>query len=92
MPAVFAVGPGYAISGRAAVKALAAHSPEAADWWRKNAAHVVAPQYRLWFPVAVCERLGGLATGDEKKADDWVGLGSDGKGGVWKRDVPPWQG
>jgi hypothetical protein len=49
---------GYSVNGRAAVKALASHSPEAAAWWRKNAPHVVAWGYRLWFPSDVCERVG----------------------------------
>jgi hypothetical protein len=48
-------GYGYAVNGRAAVKALASHSPEAAAWWRTNAPHVLASGYRLWFPSDVCE-------------------------------------
>jgi hypothetical protein len=48
---------GYAVNGRAAVKALASHSPEAAAWWRKKAPHVVERGYRLWFPSEVCERV-----------------------------------
>jgi hypothetical protein len=49
---------GYAVNGRAAVEALASHSPEAAAWWRTHAPHVVARGYRLWFPLDVCERVG----------------------------------
>jgi hypothetical protein len=51
-------GSGYAVDGRAAVQALAAHSPEAAAWWREHAPHVLEPGYRLWFPREVCERVG----------------------------------
>jgi hypothetical protein len=46
---------GYAVCGRAAVKALASHSPEAAAWWREYAPHVLARGYQLWFPCDVCE-------------------------------------
>ncbi|HVS37393.1 MAG TPA: hypothetical protein VMS17_17660 [Gemmataceae bacterium] len=55
---VRASGKGYAVNGRAAVQALASHSPEAAAWWRANAPHVVAWGYRLWFPSDVCEPAG----------------------------------
>jgi len=48
---------GYAVDGRAAVRALASHSPEAAAWWREHAPHVVARGGRLWFPCEVCEVL-----------------------------------
>ncbi len=51
-------GTGYAVNGRAAVEALASHSPEAAAWWRTNAPHVLAWGYRLWFPSDVCEPVG----------------------------------
>jgi hypothetical protein len=91
MPPEFVDDPGYAVSGKAAVKALAAHCPEAAEWWFKNAPRVVASGYQLWFPAGVCEKLGGPAAGPENKDDAWIGLGSDDQGGVWKRDVPPWE-
>jgi len=51
-------GQGYAVNGRAAVEALAVHSPEAAAWWRTNAPHVLAQGYRLWFPSDVGEPAG----------------------------------
>jgi hypothetical protein len=54
-------GFGYGVDGRAAVKALASHSPEAAAWWRQHAPHVLEPGYRLWFPAEICERLGGAS-------------------------------
>jgi len=34
---------GYSVSVRVAVDALAAHSPEAAAWWRENAPHMFQP-------------------------------------------------
>ena len=49
---------GYAVGGRSAVAALAARSPDAAAWWRANAAHVVARGYRLFFPAEACEVVG----------------------------------
>jgi hypothetical protein len=49
---------GYAVDGRAAVNALASHSPDAAAWWREHAPHVVARGYRFVFPSEVCERVG----------------------------------
>jgi len=48
--------PGYAVDGRIAVESLASAAPEAAQWWRENAAHVLAAGYQLVFPVEVCER------------------------------------
>jgi hypothetical protein len=49
---------GYAVDGRAAVRAVAAVSPEAADWWRANLPAVTTPGYQLVFPADVCERVG----------------------------------
>jgi hypothetical protein len=48
---------GYLVDGRIAVQHLAALSPEAAQWWRENAPHVLERGYRLLFPAAVCERV-----------------------------------
>jgi hypothetical protein len=73
------VGTGYAVSGPRAVKTLAAHSRDAAAWWRRHAPHVLERGYRLWFPLHVFEPLEELA------------LGADGKGGLWQRDAPPWE-
>ena len=50
-------GRGYAVNGRAAVEALASHSPEAAAWWRTHA----APRPRVGIPVMVS--VGRLRTG-----------------------------
>jgi hypothetical protein len=49
---------GYIVDGPSAVAALESQAPAAAEWWRQNAPHVVAPGYRLFFPVEVCERVG----------------------------------
>lgn len=48
---------GFAVSGAAAVKAVAAVNPDAGEWWRANAAEVLRPGYQLVFPAEVCERL-----------------------------------
>ncbi len=50
---------GYLVHGGAAIRRLAAGSPEAAEWWREQAPHVLAPGYQLFFPCAVCERVEG---------------------------------
>jgi hypothetical protein len=48
---------GYIVNGRKAVASLAAHSPEAAAWWRANAPHVVSSGYQLFFPAESCKEL-----------------------------------
>jgi hypothetical protein len=95
---------GYAVDGRAAVKALESHAPEAAAWWRKYAPHVLSRGYRFLFPSDVCERAGGdwgteqAIRQESVPAKDTLkwrtsefGLGADGTQGVWRRDVPPWE-
>jgi hypothetical protein len=47
---------GYAVSGPAAIRALARSSPDAAAWWRANMAQVLDSGYRFVFPAEVCER------------------------------------
>jgi hypothetical protein len=47
----------YAVNGAEAVSLLAAHSPDAAQWWRRNAPHVLVGGYDLIFPAEVCEAL-----------------------------------
>jgi hypothetical protein len=47
----------YNVIGRVAIDALAAHSPQAAAWWRQNAAHVLRRGWRLGFPAEVCEEV-----------------------------------
>jgi hypothetical protein len=49
---------GYVVDGRAAVRALESHAPDAAEWWRQHAPHVLARRYRLCFPCRCCERIG----------------------------------
>jgi hypothetical protein len=46
---------GYSVDARAALKALANHSPTAAHWWRKHAPQILDREYQLWFPPEVCE-------------------------------------
>jgi hypothetical protein len=48
---------GYAVGGAAAVRLLAEADPNAADWWRQNAPHVLTREYQLVFPEEVCERV-----------------------------------
>jgi hypothetical protein len=56
---------GYAVDGRAAVNALASHSPEAATWWRNHAPHVLERGYQFFFPCEACEYLGSAVRGDQ---------------------------
>jgi hypothetical protein len=46
---------GYVIDGRAAVECLAAHSSEAAAWWRQNVPRALARGHDLFFPSSCCE-------------------------------------
>jgi hypothetical protein len=48
---------GYAMLGRIAVATLADQSPEAAEWWRSNAPHVLRPGHLLVFSAEVCEEV-----------------------------------
>jgi hypothetical protein len=48
---------GYIVDGRTAIRLLESHAPQAAQWWRENAPHVVASGYQLVFPAEVCERI-----------------------------------
>lgn len=48
---------GYAVSGIAALAAVAAVNPGAAEWWRSNLPAITTPGYKLIFPADVCERL-----------------------------------
>jgi hypothetical protein len=47
----------YNVSGRVAIDALATRSPQAARWWRQNAAHVLRRGWLLGFPAEVCEEV-----------------------------------
>jgi hypothetical protein len=48
---------GYVVLGKTAVALLASQAPEAAEWWRRNAPHVVASGYELIFPESTCVRI-----------------------------------
>jgi len=45
---------GYAVSVVEAIAALEAANPEAARWWRENAAHLVKPGRAFVFSAEVC--------------------------------------
>jgi hypothetical protein len=49
---------GYPVDGAQAVRILAAEAPDAAEWWRSNAPHVLIGGYQLVFPAYVCEQIG----------------------------------
>ena len=48
---------GYQIESSKAMKALAAHSPQAAEWWRQNAPHAFVAGRYLFFEEKSCEVL-----------------------------------
>ena len=48
---------GYVVEARVAVDLLAVRAPEAAEWWRKHAAHVIAPGRCFVFAAECCEEL-----------------------------------
>jgi hypothetical protein len=45
---------GFVVNARDAVAILERESPEAAQWWRTNAAHLMKPSRCLLFPEEVC--------------------------------------
>jgi hypothetical protein len=51
-------GLGYEVPGPAAVAAVSAVNPAAAEWWRANVPGVLDPRYTLVFPADVCARMG----------------------------------
>lgn len=51
-------GLGYEVPGPAAVAAVLAVNPDAAEWWRANVPGVLDPGYLFIFPADVCERIG----------------------------------
>ncbi|MEO2088491.1 MAG: hypothetical protein ABGY75_03210 [Gemmataceae bacterium] len=51
-------GLGYEVPGPAAVAAVSAVNPAAAEWWRAHVPGVLDPRYTLVFPADVCERAG----------------------------------
>jgi hypothetical protein len=58
---------GYSVDSRAALKALANHSPTAADWWRKYAPQVFERGNQLWFPPEVCEVIATPMNDEERR-------------------------
>jgi hypothetical protein len=46
---------GYAVAADAAVEILSRNAPEAADWWRKNAARTIKPGKYFVFARDACE-------------------------------------
>ena len=44
---------GYAVKSRVAVEILSAHSPEAANWWKENASHLLKPNHNFIFQEGV---------------------------------------
>ena len=48
---------GYVVEASVAVNLLAVRAPEAAAWWRTNAAHVLVPGRCFVFAAACCEEL-----------------------------------
>jgi hypothetical protein len=45
---------GFAVESVRAVDILSASSPQAAEWWRQNAPHLIAPNRYLIFHEEVC--------------------------------------
>jgi hypothetical protein len=48
---------GYIVDANRAVEILAAHSPDAAKWWRENAAASIKPGKRFLFAAESCQEL-----------------------------------
>jgi hypothetical protein len=48
---------GYIVESSVAVKVLADSVPEAADWWRANAATIIEPGRYFMFAPECCEEL-----------------------------------
>jgi hypothetical protein len=49
----FRLRPGFLVETRAAITVLAQSSPEAAEWWRTNAPHLLTGKRYFVFPEAV---------------------------------------
>ena len=52
----------YAVRSAPAIKLLAQSRPEAADWWRANAPHLLKPWGMFAFDIASCEPAGSPET------------------------------
>ena len=50
---------GYVVKSAEAVAILERSSPSAALWWRENAPHVMAADYKFVFPAEACEPVSG---------------------------------
>ena len=48
---------GYIVDAHRAVEILAAHSPDAAKWWRESAARSVRPGQYFLFQAEVCQEV-----------------------------------
>ena len=46
---------GYAVEAITAVEILESTNPQAAQWWRENAPHVLQPGRRFMFAAGVCQ-------------------------------------
>ena len=49
---------GYVVPSRTAVETLGEANPDAAEWWRKNAPHVLKVEHHFVFDAPACERVG----------------------------------
>lgn len=49
--------PGYVVAADTAIEILSRHSPDAASWWRQNAARAIAPGKHFVFAKDVCEEI-----------------------------------
>jgi hypothetical protein len=48
---------GYIVEAHRAVEILAVHSPDAAKWWRENAADSIKPGRRFLFSAESCQEV-----------------------------------
>ncbi len=48
---------GYVVEAHRAVEILATHAPDAAKWWRENAAFSVQPGQYFVFAAEVCQEI-----------------------------------
>ena len=48
---------GYVIDAGHAIEVLTTHAPEAAQWWRQNAARAIAPGQLFMFTSDACEEV-----------------------------------
>jgi len=53
---------GYVVEAKVALDLLAAHGPEAADWWRTHAPRFLEPGRSFLFAAEVCEEVSGTTT------------------------------